>query len=222
MAQIITLEGNIGAGKTSILKAIEQLKLSKPHIVYFEPVDEWMSFKMEGCNKSLFELYYEDKKQYGFTFQMFALLTRMRHLLNVIETNPNKVIICERCYLTDNEIFAKMLKTDGTITDLDYHVYEAWFRFIESMIRPNIVGILYLRATPNVCVNRIIKRDRAGEDKIDISYIKRLHQQHEDWLINRTNVVGQPVHIINGDVGEGNWDMASVAAFINTCIGLSD
>jgi deoxyadenosine/deoxycytidine kinase len=180
---IFTLEGNIGVGKTTALKVFEtQLKFDIPHVVVYEPVDDWLKVKAAGQDKSLFELYYEDKVRYGFVFQMYALQTRFEHLIDTIKANPGKIIICERTPLTDCEIFAKMMYEQGFMSPDEFMVYENWYTFITKLVSPHIRGIIYLRSDPSTCVGRIISRKRNGEDGIQLSYLDNVHKQHEAWL----------------------------------------
>ncbi len=43
-------------------------------------------------------------------------------------------------------------------------------------------GFIYLRATPNICMNRLKRRHRAEEGGVTLNYLEGLHQKHEDWL----------------------------------------
>ena len=47
MSIIISIEGNIGAGKTTIINEINKLTFNKPHIIILEQVQEWMSMNQE-------------------------------------------------------------------------------------------------------------------------------------------------------------------------------
>lgn len=183
---VFTVEGNIGGGKSTLLQRLKDATgFSEDHVVLFEPVDEWMTFKAPSSDKGLFELYYADKAKYGFIFQMLALQTRAEDLVRTIKENPSKIIICERCFLTDNELFAKMLYVDGFMTETEFMVYTKWYNFVQDTLQIDMRGIIYLRVEPEVCVSRISKRDRSGEEAISMSYIKQLHVRHEEWLVSR-------------------------------------
>jgi deoxyadenosine/deoxycytidine kinase len=43
--------------------------------------------------------------------------------------------------------------------------------------------LVYLRATPETCLERIQARHRSEEASIDLVYLQTLHQHHEDWLV---------------------------------------
>ena len=212
---IFTVEGNIGVGKTTFLKALEATNFTKQHVVVFEPVDSWMAATENG-EKSLFELYYHDKMRYGFTFQMMALQTRFDNLIKMCNENVDTIIICERSFLTDYQIFATMMHHEGFITDIQMSVYKKWHDFIMNLIKPDVKGIIYLHADPSVCMTRVQKRKRVGEEVITHEYLRMLHDRHESWL-------GEPTglhNVLRIDATE-QPDIASVVDFINKSLTLS-
>ena len=42
--------------------------------------------------------------------------------------------------------------------------------------------MIYIRTTPKVAHERVKKRAREGESVIELKYLERCHQYHEDWL----------------------------------------
>ena len=177
---IFTIEGNVGAGKTTLLKYFEEN--NPEYFVCYEPVEEWINFKLNPGEKSIFELFYEDKKKYAFVFQMMALQSRFENLQKTIEQNKDKIIICERSIFTDYEVFAKLQKQEGNISDIELHVYEKWHAFFMNMLKPDIRGIIYLQTDPTICIERIHKRNRKGEENCSHVYLEHLHTMHENWL----------------------------------------
>jgi len=205
---IFTIEGNVGAGKTTLLKQLEEKNTA--YTILYEPVDEWMNFRSEGSDKSLFELFYEDKKKYGFVFQMMALQSRFENLQKTIEENVGKIIVCERSFLTDCEIFAKLNNTEGNISDVEFHVYKKWHAFFMRILKPDIKGLIYLRVEPEVCKQRIEKRHRLGENAFSDVYLEKLHECHEAWLGDQT--VAPTLHVD----GNGTADIDSIIEFIES------
>ena len=197
-AMIFTIEGNIGAGKTTLLEALEKTTFKIPHIVYYEPVDNWMQCRLPGLeeSKSLFELYYEDRKKYAFVFQMMALQSRYENMLSAMRESPNTIVFCERSFLTDYEIFAKINNEEGNISDMELHVYKKWHSFFLESIDHVIKGIVYLNTDPEVCKERIQKRNRLGEELSD-EYLFSLHTKHQKWLSNQT--LAPCIHV-NGEI----------------------
>lgn len=43
-------------------------------------------------------------------------------------------------------------------------------------------GFIYLRATPQTCMSRLMNRNRDEEAAVHISYLEDLHKRHDDWL----------------------------------------
>lgn len=213
---LFTIEGNIGAGKSTLLKKLEGECFEKKHVVLYEPIDEWMNVKPEGPDSlSLFEKYYADKERYGFMFQMFALQTRVNHLLHTITKNPDAIIICERTHFTDSNIFAKMLAKKNIMDKTEYFVYRSWYDDCNARLVGLVKGAIYLRASPPTCMTRIAKRDRGGEENISIDYIKTLHELHEEWLMHGNECAGMPVCVIDGNVDADAIDLSKIVSFVN-------
>jgi len=69
---IVSVEGNLGSGKTTFLKLLSE---HIPEITLMkEPVELWQN--VQGHN--LLELYYKNFKRWSFTFQTYALFSRMQ------------------------------------------------------------------------------------------------------------------------------------------------
>ena len=121
---LISIEGNIGSGKSTIMKYLRHLKNDQIMFVD-EPVDEWLQITNEE-NKNCLQLFYENKKKNAFWFQILAYITRLRNLLEIIEKNNDKIIICERSIYTDHHVFAKMLYETGNIEEMEWKTYLYW------------------------------------------------------------------------------------------------
>ncbi len=60
--------------------------------------------------------------------------------------------------------------------------------------------IVYLRATPETCLERIQARHRSEEESIDLDYLRTLHERHEDWLMQRNHTNSSaPVLIVDAN-----------------------
>lgn len=181
---IISIEGNIGSGKSTVLK---QLKAACPDWIFVdEPVSEWLDLKNDE-GKSLLELFYADKRRWSYTFQNVAIFHRFKNLRNAVERldrTKDNIIVMERSLMTDYNIFTKMLHTDGFIDGLEIQIYKDWFSHLHSML-PSIDAHIYIRADPEVCLQRISSRSREGESVIPLSYLKELDLYHNQWLLDR-------------------------------------
>ena len=175
---IISLEGNIGAGKSTLFN---QLKAAHPEWIFVdEPVDEWMRLDSDG--KSLLENFYEDRKRWAYTFQITALLSRSKALSAACASNPDAIIVTERSLGADKNVFAKMLRADGDIGALEWTLYNKWFDQISKTVPP-ISAFVHLDTPVTICDERIALRAREGESA-PVDYLDRLDSYHFAWLLD--------------------------------------
>ena len=180
--RIISLDGNIGVGKTPLLDHIQ--KRFPDIIIVKEPVDVWTHLKDEQ-GSSLLELFYKDKRRYAFTFQQAAMLSRLLLLQKAVaEAKPGSLILTERSVLTDRFVFAEMLKASGDLSKLEKDLYDQWYNAFAAQLP--IAGIVYITTSVDTAFERIQTRAREGEATISKEYLKALDWQHQVWLTNTT------------------------------------
>jgi len=176
---IISIEGNIGSGKSSFLQFMKENN-TQDHIYFLqEPVDSWNEIKDDN-NITILEKFYKEPKKYAFTFQMMAFISRLSILKRVVESKKYKYIITERSLLTDKNVFCKMLHDDGLIEKIEYNIYMKWFD--EFNIHSQYKTIfMYLKCDTYIAQQRVDNRNRKGE-KISFDYLNKCNQYHNTWL----------------------------------------
>ena len=110
--KIYALEGNIGAGKTTILKLIA--KNFKDVEFVEEPVKEWQN--LGGMN--LLDSFYSNPQRWGFTFEFYSMLTKIQALLKAADSDK-PIIIIERSILS-NKIFIDISNELGKLEKMEY------------------------------------------------------------------------------------------------------
>jgi deoxyadenosine/deoxycytidine kinase len=175
---IISVDGNVGAGKTVLLEAVAAAGLPDVEVV-LEPVGEWVAMKNEA-GKSLLELFYEDKRRWSYSFQTCALLTRLRTIRAAMVSTKKRVILTERSVLTDRHVFAEMLRGAGDMDALEWEMYRQWFDTFAGDLPMR--GIVFLTTGVGTSAGRIVKRGRAGEEHIPLDYLGALDAQHQRWV----------------------------------------
>ena len=194
MPKIISIEGNIGSGKSSLVEAMREKYSTHPDICFLqEPVEEWKQVK-DSNGMTIIEKYYANQNKYAFSFQMMAYISRLAQLRRAIKKGY-RIIVTERCVYTDKMVFAKMLYTDNKIENVEYQIYNKWFsEFIDEIPEFRYV---YLHTSPTVAYNRVNKRARQGEENIPLDYLQKCHGYHEHWLSKMPN---ENILILKGDV----------------------
>ena len=188
MVYIFNVEGNIGSGKSTLVRILEkELKSinSIPILYVQEPVDEWSTIK-DKHGETILEKFYNDQYKYAFSFQMMAYISRLSRVKQIIRDNPNAIIICERSVFTDKEVFAKMLYDDGKIEEVNYQIYLKWFdEFINDI---PVSGIIYVNTTPENSKRRVDFRARLGEN-IPLKYLEKCNDYHNNWLADSSEII---------------------------------
>jgi deoxyadenosine/deoxycytidine kinase len=188
MSCIITIEGNIGVGKSTFIKFLKETCINNKlsNIIFIEePVDEWSNIEVNGI--TILEKFYEEQKKYAFTFQIMAFISRLVNIQKVIKENKNAIIVCERCLLTDKYVFAKMLYDINNINPYSYQVYNLWFdEFFNKLPKHKHI---YLKSTPEVTKLRTEKRNRISEKDIDINYLYMCNSYHNSYFDNNKNLL---------------------------------
>ena len=86
-----------------------------------------------------------------------------------------------------------MLYDKGDIEHDEYIIYKKWYdEFISDV---PIGAIVYIKASPEICLERVNIRAREGEN-IPLEYLKECDKYHDDW-INSENI---PKLVVDADI----------------------
>jgi deoxyadenosine/deoxycytidine kinase len=177
--QIITIEGNIGSGKSTLVaKLSENLREHEDICFLQEPIDIWNSIKDEN-SVTVLEKFYAETEKHAFEFQMMAYISRLSIMKEAVKSGKYKYIITERCVYTDANVFEQMLYDDKKITQTQHIIYRKWFtEFISEF---PISKIIYVKTDPETAFNRVVRRNRLGEH-IPLEYLERCNKYHDNWI----------------------------------------
>ncbi|XP_008578105.1 PREDICTED: deoxyguanosine kinase, mitochondrial isoform X1 [Galeopterus variegatus] len=194
----LSIEGNIAVGKSTFVKL-----LTKTHPewhVATEPVATWQNIQATGTQNActtqslgnLLDMMYQEPARWSYTFQTFSFMSRLKVQLEPFTEKLLKaekpVQIFERSVYSDRYIFAKNLFENGSLSDIEWHIYQDWHSFLlrEFASRLTLHGFIYLQATPQICLKRLYRRAREEEKGIELAYLEQLHGQHEAWFVDKT------------------------------------
>ncbi len=189
------IEGNIGSGKSTLLQYLQ--KLDQVEVIP-EPVDVWINIK-DSEGKNLLDHFYSDMERYSYMFQAMVFKTRIQSTDVPQEKN---IRFSERSIWTDRYVFGKLCIENNKMNSIEKECYQYWFDWLENKFKPKPDGIIYVRCSPEKCMERIHKRGRSEENNISLDYLKKLHNSHEEWLQNWKET---PVIILDNEKDD-DWD----------------
>lgn len=180
--QMIIIEGNIGAGKTTLSRELAQALKAK---TYFEPVE---------ANPYL-EDYYKDPQTYALPMQFYLMSYRYEMHLDGIEHiwRTGQSCIFDRSIYGDY-VFAKKNWQDGNMSDLDFQNYQQMRRVMfKTLMVPHIT--LYLKNDPEVSHRNIAARARGCEESIPLPYLQGLHSLYLEFMSEMKSMGSRVIEI---------------------------
>lgn len=201
--QLIYIDGIIGAGKSSLLKKLQENNNKKNIIFIEEPIHFWKNIN----NFNALETFYNDPVKHQTGFQIYALITLYLNFIEYIlsselstpesTSTPSKstpsesesdslIIVMERSWHSSVHIFGyELLQNDV--------YYKAIYDFINYHLKSNFQitseCFVYLNLQPELALRNIQKRNRIEEKNIQISYLQMLQLKHNTWLNTLQNCI---------------------------------
>lgn len=160
----ITVEGNIGAGKTTLTHLLA--KHFNARLILEEFADNPFLPK-----------FYTNPEQYAFPLELFFMAERYKQLKEMVHTNDLFQSVTVSDYLfTKCLLFAKV-----TLPDEEFRLYQKLFDIIHhQLIFPDI--LIYLHAPVSTLQANIKKRNRAYEQSIPDSYLFNLQETYTSYI----------------------------------------
>jgi deoxyadenosine/deoxycytidine kinase len=180
--KMILLEGNIGAGKSTVGRVLKESGLFD---FIEEPVEAWQ----EGFAGNLLDAFYSDMQRWAFTFQITAFVTRAKTWQEVLALTNHRRVVLERSIFTDRYVFAINSHRLGGMSDLEWQVYCGLWDFLTSNYCVEPDCILYYRTPAEVCLERMKLRGRHEESGVSLEYLRQLETLHDEWLLQHPHAV---------------------------------
>ena len=168
MRRFIAIAGNMGAGKSSMVKF---LCSRYPLTPYYEQYE----------NNPYLQDFYRDMKTWSFKSQIYFLTQKFKSHLKL--TDLDKSVVQDRTIYEDAEIFARNLYNSRKMLKKDFLTYyDLYSSLLQTLPPPDL--LIYLRCNYRTIRKRIAVRGRPYERQVKTGYLKRLNQLYEDWLAN--------------------------------------
>jgi len=168
---VFIVEGNIGAGKTSLcLELGQQIKDAK---VFLEPT----------VTNPYLEDFYRDPKKYALRMQIWLLHQRFKTYINALKftLDTGKTVILDRSVFSD-WVFAEQNRREGNISEQGFNLYlELRKKMLASLPVPQYM--VYLDTDPQECHRRILQlRKRKCESAIPLEYLQGLDSCYQEFI----------------------------------------
>jgi deoxyguanosine kinase len=160
----ITIEGNIGAGKTTLAHLLS--KHFNARLILEEFADNPFLPK-----------FYENPKQFAFPLELFFMAERYKQLKELLQTKDMFQQITVSDYLfTKCLLFAKV-----NLPDEEFLLYQKLFEIINpQLVQPDL--LIYLHAPVNKLQQNIRKRNREYEQSIPSEYLFSLQETYIQYI----------------------------------------
>jgi len=194
----IAIEGNIAAGKSTFLDLVNKHTTFKTQQ---EAVNDWTGIELEAeCDKTspnnLLHNFYTNPSRWALTFQQYVVFSRVKAMAEDKELKFGSYLT-ERSVWGDRLVFVRNLYKQGEMSALEYSLYCHQHSFCVKEcpdISPD--AILYLRTSPDICYERLRSRAREEESDVKLEYLQQIHNRYEEWLINKSIDIPEPLQNI--------------------------
>jgi len=160
----ITVEGNIGAGKTTLAHLLAKHYNARLILEAF-------------ADNPFLPRFYENPQQYAFPLELFFMAERYKQLKELVHTKDlfRNVTISDYLF-TKCLLFAKI-----NLPEAEFHLYQKFFDIIhQQLVQPEIV--IYLHASVNRLQENIKKRNRPYEQAIADEYLYKIQQTYTNYI----------------------------------------
>lgn len=160
----ITIEGNIGAGKTTLAHLLS--KHFNARLILEEFADNPFLPK-----------FYENQRQYAFPLELFFMAERYKQLKDLLQTKDMFQNVTISDYLfTKCLLFAKV-----NLPEEEFLLYQKLFDIINpQLVQPDL--LIYLHAPVNKLQENIKKRNRSYEQNIESEYLFTLQETYTQYI----------------------------------------
>lgn len=166
----IAIEGNIGAGKTTLTTKIAEDFNAKTVLERF-------------ADNPFLPKFYEDQSRYAFPLEMSFLADRYQQ----ISDDLAQFDLFKDFIIADYHIFKSLIFAKVTLTDDEYRLYRKLFEIIyKEMPKPDLY--IYLYQNTDRLLENIKNRGRSYEQKIPAEYLDKINKGYLDYIKSQTDL----------------------------------
>ena len=167
--QLIAIEGNIGAGKTTLSKMIANDFNAKLVLERF-------------ADNPFLPKFYEDQARYAFPLEMSFLADRYQQFMD----DTSQFDLFKNFMVSDYDIFKSLIFAKVTLQKEEYNLYRKVFSFMYKEVRKPEIYLFLYQNTERLLAN-IKKRGRDYEQNIDPAYLEKINRGYLDFIKGNPN-----------------------------------
>lgn len=166
----IAIEGNIGAGKTTLVHKIAQDFNAKMVLERF-------------ADNPFLPKFYKDQNRYAFPLEMSFLADRYQQ----ISDDLAQLDLFKDFIVADYHIFKSLIFAKVTLAEDEFRLYKTLFDIIyKEMPKPDLY--IYLYQNTDRLLQNIKKRGRSYEQEIPAEYLDSINNGYLDYIKTQTNL----------------------------------
>ena len=176
----ICIEGNIGAGKTSLAKKIAAD--CNAHLVL-----------EEFANNPFLPKFYKDPEKYAFPLELFFMAERYKQIKQLREQDMFSDFTVSDYFFVKSRLFAQNNLSEDEL-QLFYRLFDI---MLSTLPKPNL--LIYLHADIQCLQKNIKKRDRTYEHDITDEYLLKIQKKYLDFFKKQNDFPVLIIDVINAD-----------------------
>ena len=197
----IAIEGNIGAGKTTLTNKIAEDFNAKTVLERF-------------ADNPFLPKFYEDQSRYAFPLEMSFLADRYQQ----ISDDLAQFDLFKDFIVADYHIFKSLIFAKVTLTDDEYRLYRKLFEIIyREMPKPDLYIYLY-QNTERLLAN-IKLRGRSYEQEIPADYLDKINRGYLDYIKSQPDLNVLVIDVSERDFVKNQEDYVFILEEIQRKIG---
>ncbi len=188
----IAIEGNIGAGKTSLATQIAHDFNAKLILERF-------------ADNPFLPKFYEDPQRYSFTLEMSFLADRYQQ----ISDDLSQLDLFKDFIVSDYDVFKSLIFSKITLPEDEFKLYRKLFYLMyKDIAKPDLYVYLY-QNTERLQEN-IRKRGRDYEQNIESGYLDKINTGYLEFLRNQNEIKTKIIDISNKDFVKSRADYLNI------------
>jgi 2-amino-4-hydroxy-6-hydroxymethyldihydropteridine diphosphokinase len=162
--QFLAIEGNIGAGKSTLAKKIAEDFNAKIVLERF-------------ADNAFLPKFYEDQARYAFPLEMSFLADRYQQFTD----DTSQFDLFKKFMVSDYDIFKSLIFAKITLQKEEFELYKKVFSFMYNEVKKPDVYVYLYQNTERLLAN-IKKRGREYEQNISADYLEKINRGYLDFI----------------------------------------